>query len=100
MRDELEKFKRESVVISPVGGRGSRCIPPQLASIIEQKFGKKALDELYLPKHLLKIDDKTLLEWFIEPYKKFGIKKFVFLLGKGAELIQDFLGVGRDRCRL
>jgi mannose-1-phosphate guanylyltransferase len=94
MKDELEEFKRKSVVISPVGGKGSRFIPPQLTSLIEQKFGKKTLEELYLPKHLLKIGEKTLLEFFITPYKKFGINVFVFLLGKGAEPIQDFLGDG------
>ena len=93
----LEVLKKEienTQIVSPVGGRGSRSIPMQVVSLLRKTMGDKILNEIYMPKHLLEVHGKPLIQRFIEQFKGVGFKEFVFLLGNGSEEIENFLGNG------
>ena len=84
-RDEwykkLSEIKENSVVVSPVGGKGSRMLPPEVVRGVKT----------YTIKALIRLGEETLIKKFIHEYKMAGIKKFVFLLGNGSEEIKKYL---------
>lgn len=94
MYEEMEKLKKRSVVVSPIGGKGSRMFPVEIVDGIRRRYGDEKLDELYTPKPLVRVRGKELILWFVEDYKRFGVKKFLFLVGKGGEVVKEFLGDG------
>jgi len=96
MLSAVEKFKKNCIVASPIGGSGSRLVPVEVAYGIEKLYGKNALEELYVPKPLVEIGGKKLIEIFIDSYKRADIKRFAFLIGKGTytEDIKNYLGDG------
>lgn len=49
-----------------------------------------------IPKPLLRINNKPLIEWQIEDISRFGIKKFVIILGHLGYLIKEYFGKGED----
>ncbi len=75
MENKIKEFIKNCQVIVIAGGQGSR-----LAHITGE-----------LPKALININNKTLLEYCLEPFKEEGFQDFVFLLGKGGEKIQNFV---------
>jgi len=94
MNEEIEKFKKNSVVVSPIGGKGTRMLPVEVADSIRKRFGEEELEKLYTPKPLVTVGEKTLIERFIEEYKRNGIDQFVFLVGREEKEIEEFLGDG------
>lgn len=72
-----EKYIKKLQVVVVAGGHGER---------LKHRTGTK-------PKPLLKVGDKTLLEWCIGHFSE-DVKDFVFLLGYGADEIKEFLGDG------
>ena len=74
MEEEIRKKIKEMQVIVLAGGQSSR-----LAHAIGD-----------IPKALVKINKKTLLEYCLNPFTKSEFKDFIFLLGKGGEKIQSF----------
>ncbi|MCD6371268.1 MAG: hypothetical protein J7L39_00935 [Candidatus Aenigmarchaeota archaeon] len=93
--EDLEKEIENTQVVAPVGGSGSRMIPPQIVDYIVEKYGKRGLEKLYTPKPLLKLKGRPLLEYFIELFKGCGFEEFVFLIGRGGEKIKELVGDGR-----
>ena len=61
------------------GGKGTRMLP---------------LTQDKIPKPLLKLGDKTMLEWQIVNLKKYGIKEFFIIVGHLGEMIEARLGNG------
>ncbi len=90
----LEKEIAETQIISPVGGAGTRSVPPELAEVVREMYGEDALKALYSPKPMLKVCGKPLIQRFIEFYAGWGFKEFVFLIGHGGEKIKEFIGNG------
>ena len=78
---KLKEIKENSVVVSPVGGKGSRMLSPEIVR------GAKT----YTIKALIRLGEETLIERFIHEYEAAGIKRFVFLLGNGGEEIKRHL---------
>ena len=72
----LEKYQ----VIIIAGGLGQR---------LKHRTGK-------LPKPLLKVGQKTLIEYCIERYSSAGLKDFVFLISDYAKAIKDFVKDGSE----
>ena len=74
--EELVKEAERTQIIMPVGGRGKRL-----------GYGD-------LPKALIKIAGKTLIEREIELYRNCGFKDFKLLIGYQGEKIKEYLGDG------
>ena len=64
--------------VFPVGGRGTRFLPATKA----------------LPKEMLPILDKPLIQYAVEEALACGIEEFIFITGKGKTAIEDHF----DRC--
>jgi len=73
------KFKKQNVMII-CGGRGKRM----------GKFTNK------LPKSLLKVGKKTILEHKLNYYKKEGFENFIFCIGYKGNIIKKFLKKKND----
>jgi len=76
---DLQDFIRDCQVVVIAGGLG-------------QGLKHRTGDDL--PKPLLKIKDKTLMDYCIELFSNAGYKHFVLLLGNLAEKIQSYVGDG------
>jgi len=72
-------MKRKYVAVIQAGGKGSR-------------MSELTYDEI--PKPLLKINGKTMIEWQIESLAQYGIYDFVIIVGHLGYLIQDYFGDG------
>ena len=75
MEEDVENFIKNCQVIVIAGGQGSR-----LSHITNNA-----------PKALIEINRKTLLEYCLELFSNAGFSDFIFLLGKGGEIIQEFI---------
>jgi len=97
----LEKLKKEienTQVVAPIGGIGSRSIPPEIIATLQEK-NVDVSKGISSPKHLLKVGGKPLIDWFIDLYASNGFKELVFLLGKKENdkinsKIREYLGDG------
>jgi len=77
--DELLKPKEyQNKVVLMVGGLGSRLRP--------------LTDDI--PKPLLKVGDKPILETIIENFKKYGFKNFIFCLNYKSDMIKEYFKDG------
>ena len=66
-------FKRVRKAIFPVGGLGARFLPATKA----------------MPKEMLPIVDKPLIQYAVEEAKAAGIEQFIFVTGRGKAAIED-----------
>jgi len=79
--DELLKPKEyKNKVVLMVGGLGSRLRP-----LTEN-----------IPKPLLKVGDKPILETIIENFKKYGFKNFIFCVNYKANMIKEYFKDGKE----
>lgn len=78
IEDFLQKPKRENWVVLMAGGLGTRLRP--LTNDV--------------PKPLLKVGNKPILETIIENFKEQGFYKFILSVNYKAELIQEYFGDG------
>jgi choline kinase len=62
------------------------------ALILAAGYGSRISDVTTDPKSLLKIKDKTLMEWHLDSLKKNGIKDVVVVTGYKREVLEDYLG--------
>lgn len=72
-------MKRDYVAIIQAGGKGTRMF-------------ELTHDEI--PKPLLTLNGKPMIEWQILSLKKYGIDKFIFILGHLGSLIEQYFGDG------
>ena len=75
MRNEISKFKKNLTVLILCGGKGLRLRP--------------LTNEL--PKPLIKIKNKTILENIIDYLKKNGLKDFIIATGYKHQIIDKFI---------
>ncbi|OXS79277.1 nucleotidyltransferase family protein [Domibacillus enclensis] len=77
--DDVDQvLQKENIVVLMAGGLGTRLRP--LTNNI--------------PKPMLKVGDKPILETIIESFKSFGFKKFILCVNYKKELIQDYFQDG------
>lgn len=76
---EVKDFIKNCQIICIAGGPGSR-------------LSHRTKNQI--PKHLLKIGNKTLIDYTIELYTKQGFENFIFLLGHMGEMIKNYIGDG------
>lgn len=62
------------------------------ALILAAGYGSRIADVTQDPKSLLKVSDKTLMDWHFESLKKVGIKNVVVVTGYKREMLEDYLG--------
>ncbi len=67
------------LAVIQAGGKGSRV---------------RELTKDIIPKPLLELNNKPLLQWQIETLKRYGISEFVVIIGHKGEKIRDFIGDG------
>ncbi|RLJ03317.1 MAG: hypothetical protein DRP11_01015 [Candidatus Aenigmatarchaeota archaeon] len=73
-------------IVMPLGGFGTRL--KHRAFIYSDNPDKP------LPKHLIPFpsdSNKRLLDWTIELWKNLGFKRFIFLLGYGSDMIENYI---------
>ncbi len=75
-KEKFEYYKNNTQIIIISGGLGTR---------LKHRTGES------LPKPLLKINEKTLLDYCIEKFSNKGFSEFVFLLGFGSDKILEHL---------
>ena len=63
--------------VFPVGGRGTRFLPATKA----------------LPKEMLPVVDKPLIEYAVEEARAAGIEEMIFVTGRGKSAIEDHFDV-------
>ena len=68
------------IAVIQAGGKGTRL---------------KELTKDIVPKPLLKLNGKPMIEWQIECLKRYGIQEFVFIVGYLGEKIQEYFGDGQ-----
>jgi len=73
---DANEFLKNCQIVLIAGGPGSR--------LMHRTNGK-------IPKHLLKIGNKTLVDYAINMYTKFGCRNFVFLLGHLGDKIKEYV---------
>ncbi len=61
------------------------------AIILAAGYGSRIADVTTDPKSLLKINDKTLMEWHFNSLKSVGIKDVVVVTGYKREMLEDYL---------
>ncbi len=76
----LDSIAKDMQVIVIAGGMGER-------------LRHRTNDEL--PKALLSLNGKPIIDYCIELYSKNGFKNFVFLLGHGGDKLKDYVGDGK-----
>lgn len=62
------------------------------ALILAAGYGSRISDVTTDPKSLLKINDKTLMDWHFNSLKAVGIKDVVVVTGYKREVLEDYLG--------
>lgn len=62
------------------------------ALILAAGYGSRIADVTTDPKSLLKINDKTLMDWHFNSLKSVGIKNVVVVTGYKREVLEDYLG--------
>jgi choline kinase len=62
------------------------------ALILAAGYGSRIADVTTDPKSLLKVKDKTLMDWHFESLKKVGIQDVVVVTGYKREVLEDYLG--------
>lgn len=67
------------VAIIQAGGKGTRM---------------QELTHDEIPKPLLKLNDRPMIEWQIESLSKYGIRDFIFIVGHLGNLIKEYFGDG------
>ena len=72
---------KEYTVVIQAGGMGSRM---------------REMTGDVIPKPLLRMNGKTLIEWQMENLKEYGFHKFVIITGHLGDKIREFFGDGRD----
>lgn len=72
-------MQQEYIAVIQAGGKGTR-----LRTLTNDK----------IPKPLLKINGKPMLEWQIENLIRYGIKEIVIIIGHLGEKIQEYFGTG------
>ncbi|MAI28820.1 MAG: UTP--glucose-1-phosphate uridylyltransferase [Rickettsiales bacterium] len=72
----MKSFQKRKIkkAIFPVGGLGTRFLPATKA----------------LPKEMLPVLDKPLIQYAIEEAKESGIEEFIFITGRGKSAIEDY----------
>jgi len=70
----------------------NNCQVVIIAGGLGQGLKHRTGDEI--PKPLLKINDKALIDYCIELFSRAGFKNFILLLGHLAEMIQSYVGDG------
>jgi choline kinase len=61
------------------------------ALILAAGYGSRIADVTTEPKSLLKVNDKTLMDWHFEALKEIGIRNVVVVVGYKREVILDYL---------
>lgn len=69
----------EYTAVIQAGGKGTRL---------------KELTKDQIPKPMLLLNGKPMIEWQIENVRKYGIRKFVIIIGHLGEKVQDYFGDG------
>lgn len=72
-------MKNTCIAVLQAGGKGTRLV-------------ELTRDEI--PKPLLKIGGKPMIQWQIENLKKYGIQEFIIIVGYLGEKIQEYFGDG------
>lgn len=72
-------MRKEYIAVIQAGGKGTRL---------------RALTKDKIPKPLLKINGKPMLEWQIENLIRYGIKEVIIIIGHLGEKIQEYFGNG------
>jgi UTP--glucose-1-phosphate uridylyltransferase len=67
------KIQRVTTAIFPVGGLGTRFLPATKA----------------MPKEMLPVVDKPLIQYAVEEARAAGIKEIIFVTGRGKSAIED-----------
>jgi choline kinase len=62
------------------------------ALILAAGYGSRIADVTTDPKSLLKINEKTLMEWHLNSLKSIGVKDVVVVTGYKREMLEDYLG--------
>lgn len=73
MAEKRNNVKRVRKAIFPVGGLGTRFLPATKA----------------LPKEMLPVVDKPLIEYAVDEARAAGIEEFIFVTGRGKTAIED-----------
>lgn len=68
------------IAVLQAGGKGTRMLP---------------LTKDKIPKPLLKLGGKPMLEWQVVNLKKYGIHDFVIIVGHLGDMIEEYFGDGR-----
>jgi UTP--glucose-1-phosphate uridylyltransferase len=78
-RDERRNMRQQKVrkAIFPVGGLGTRFLPATKA----------------MPKEMLPVVDKPLIQYAVEEAQAAGIENFIFVTGRGKHAIEDHFDV-------
>ena len=61
------------------------------ALILAAGYGSRISDVTDAPKSLLKVNEKTLMDWHFEAWKKVGIKNVVVVTGYKREVLESYL---------
>ena len=72
---------KDVIVVIQAGGKGTR-----MSSLTGDK----------IPKPLLALDGKPMIEWQIEAAKRYGVTKFVLIIGHLGEKIKEYFGDGKS----
>lgn len=72
-------MNREYIAVIQAGGKGTRM---------------RELTHDKIPKPLLKLNEKPMMEWQLLSLKEYGIRDFIFIVGHLGELIEEYFGNG------
>lgn len=76
----MAEYSLENCVgVLQAGGKGTRMVP---------------LTQDLIPKPLLKLGGKPMLEWQVLNIKKYGVREFVIIVGHLGEMIEEYFGDG------
>ena len=70
---------REYTAVIQAGGKGTR---------MRELTGDR------IPKPMLELGGKPMIQWQVENLKKYGIREFVFIIGHLGEKVKDYFGDG------
>lgn len=80
LKDIIAEKTKDNYVVLMAGGLGNRLKP-----LTEN-----------VPKPMLKIGDKPILEIIINQFKKYGFKNFIISINYKADIVEGYLGDGSD----
>jgi UTP--glucose-1-phosphate uridylyltransferase len=80
MFERISKFEQVKTAVFPVGGLGTRFLPATKA----------------MPKEMLPVVDKPLIQYAVEEARAAGIKEIIFVTGRGKAAIEDHFDLSTE----